>query len=156
MRQVLLVVVGGLVLLTGCSGGSVSGSNRTGAAPSVPSGGRLAGTVHGGQQPIVGARVYLLAANTAITYNPGDPDAVPVAGGQASSPVLSYTLTGDQGDLIGPYVTTDANGDFSLTGLYSCTPGTQVYLYSQGGNCRRRRRQQLVGVTDGRARDLPQ
>jgi DNA-binding beta-propeller fold protein YncE len=31
-------------------------------------------------------------------------------------------------------VLTDANGGFSITGDYSCTPGTQVFLYAQGGN----------------------
>jgi lysophospholipase L1-like esterase len=132
MRQVLLVVMGGLVLLTGCAGGSISGLNQTEAAQSGPSGARLAGTVRGGQQPIVGARVYLLAANTANMFNSDNP-ATPVANGQTSVPVLNYALVGNVGDTIGPYVTTDANGNFSLTGLYSCTPGTQVYLYSQGG-----------------------
>ena len=132
MRQMLLVVMGGLVLLTGCAGGSVNGSNQLGAAQSGLGGGRLVGTVRGGQQPIVGARVYLLAANTANMFNPGSA-ATPVANGQTSLPVLNYVATG-AGDGIGPYVTTDANGGFTLTGLYSCTPGTQVYLYSQGGN----------------------
>jgi len=133
MRHALLVVVCGLVVLAGCSGGSVGGLNQTGAVQSGSSGERLAGTVHGGQQPIVGARVYLLAANTANTFDPGSPS-TPVADGQTSLPVLNYAAVGNVGDTIGPYVTTDANGGFTLTGDYSCTPGTQVYLYAQGGN----------------------
>jgi hypothetical protein len=31
-------------------------------------------------------------------------------------------------------VVTDANGTFDITGLYSCTSGTQVYLTATGGN----------------------
>jgi hypothetical protein len=32
------------------------------------------------------------------------------------------------------YVPTDANGNFSITGDYLCTPDSQVYLYASGGN----------------------
>src|ERR1035441_6656428 len=31
------------------------------------------------------------------------------------------------------YVTTDANGNFTITGDYSCAAGQQVYLYALGG-----------------------
>lgn len=130
MRQALLVALCGVLILTGCASGTVSGLNETAV---VQPGMKLAGSVKGGQQPIVGAHVYLLAANTANTFVPGSP-AVPVVNGQTSLPVLDYVKVGDVGDAIGPYVITDANGNFTLTGLYSCTPGTQVYLYTQGGN----------------------
>ena len=46
-----------LLLLTGCA------LQQT-AAPNPESGIKLKGNVHGGQQPIAGAHVYLLAANT--------------------------------------------------------------------------------------------
>jgi streptogramin lyase len=32
------------------------------------------------------------------------------------------------------YVSTDSNGNFSITGDYSCTPNTQVYIYALGGD----------------------
>jgi hypothetical protein len=61
MRLCLAFVVCGMVGLAGCSGGVLGGATQTGDSVS---GARLAGSVHGGQQPIVGARVYLFAANT--------------------------------------------------------------------------------------------
>ena len=89
--------------------------------PAKPSPGvKLSGSVHGGQQPIVGAHIYLFAANT-------------TGYGQPSVSLLNATVTG-LSDSIGAYVTTDAQGAFTITGDYSCTPNTQVYLYALGGN----------------------
>jgi hypothetical protein len=70
----------------------------------------LQGTVHGGQNPIVGASVYLYAAN--------------VTGyGNASVSLLNNP------------VTTNASGGFTITGDYTCpSAASQVYLYSVGGN----------------------
>ena len=69
----------------------------------------ISGQVHGGQQPIAGATIQLYTVGTG-----GD--------GSASTPLLTAT------------VTTDANGNFNLAGLYSCTSATQVYLTATGGN----------------------
>jgi PKD repeat protein len=80
----------------------------------------LTGIVSGGTAPVVGAHVYLLAANT-IGY------------GQASLSLLSAALTGSS-DSIGAYVVTGSNGGFSLTGEYDCASGQQLYLYALGGN----------------------
>ena len=81
----------------------------------------LQGRVHGGQNPIVGARVYLYAANT-IGY------------GSASSSLLS-AHAGTSYDGANYYVTTQSDGSFAITGDYSCPTATsQVYLYSIGGN----------------------
>ena len=105
--------------LTGCS--------LTSDAPASPEAGvTMQGKVMGGQQPIVGAQVYLLAANT-------------TGYGNASLSLLisgtGRTLDTSGGPTNGfYYVTTDANGNFSITGDYSCTPNTQVYVYSLGGN----------------------
>jgi streptogramin lyase len=87
---------------------------------SVP-GTALQGIVHGGQQPIVGAHVYLYAANTT---------------GYGSASVSLLTGTGTTPDGSGNnYVTTQSGGTFSITGDYSCpTAGSQVYLYAMGGN----------------------
>jgi streptogramin lyase len=82
--------------------------------------------VHGGQQPIAGAHVYLLAANTT-----GYGGAGIAASGQNAS--VSLLTSGDGSDSVGTYVLTTAGGNFTLTN-YACVPNTQVYLYASGGN----------------------
>jgi sugar lactone lactonase YvrE len=99
--------------LTGCG---ISDS----AAPLTAQGSVLQGVIHGGQQPVVGAKVYLLAAN-------------PVSGG-ASISLLSAAKTGNAADSIGSYVLSGANGGFTISNDYTCTVGQQVYLYTLGGN----------------------
>jgi sugar lactone lactonase YvrE len=81
---------------------------ETNANPAA--GATLQGTVHGGQNPIVGASVYLYAAN--------------VTGyGNASVSLLTNP------------VATNANGGFTITGDYTCpSTASQVYLYAVGGN----------------------
>jgi hypothetical protein len=89
-------------------------SETTGAALSVtsPARGAMTGRVMGGQQPVSNASIQLWAVNTT---------------GAAATSLLTST------------VTTDANGNFSLSPnnapLYSCpTSTTQVYLLALGGN----------------------
>lgn len=68
------------------------------------------GVVHGGQQPVSGATIQLYAVGT-------------TADGSAATPLLT------------PSVVTDANGGFSITGLYHCpSVSTLVYLVASGGN----------------------
>ena len=70
----------------------------------------LNGYVHGGQLPISGAKISLYSAGT-TGYGTG----------------ATSLLSGS--------VTTDANGNFSITGHYTCpTSSTQVYVLSQGGD----------------------
>jgi Chitobiase/beta-hexosaminidase C-terminal domain len=76
------------------------------------------GTVLHGQVPVAGAHVYLLAANT-------------TGYGQAAVSLLESALTGAS-DSIGAYVTTGSDGTFKITGDYTCTANTQVYLYVLG------------------------
>src|ERR1700722_19907603 len=78
------------------------------------------GTVLHGQVPLTGAHVYLFAANT-IGY------------GNASISLLESALTGAS-DAAGAYVTTASDGSFALTGDYTCTANTEVYLYALGGD----------------------
>ena len=99
------------------------------AAPTPQSGIKLSGSVHGGQQPIVGAHVYLFAANTTGYGGPG----IVASGANSSLSLLNATATG-LADSIGAYVTTDAHGSFTITGDYNCTSNTQVYLYALGGS----------------------
>ena len=71
----------------------------------------LQGRVHGGQNPITLAKVYLYAV---ATSGYGEP---------------STSLLNSPG-----YVTTDSDGNFSITSDYSCTAGQQVYIYANDGN----------------------
>jgi hypothetical protein len=100
------------------------------AAPAPDAGLSIQGSVHGGQQPISGAHVYLLAANTTGNAGPG----IAASLSNASVSLLQPVYTGNAADSIGSYVTTGADGGFTITGDYSCTPNTQVYLYALGGN----------------------
>ena len=56
-----------LLLISGCSGVPATSTIET----SSVQGTALQGKVHGGQQPIVGASVYLYAANTTGYAGPG-------------------------------------------------------------------------------------
>jgi hypothetical protein len=70
----------------------------------------ISGTAKGGEQPISGATIQLYAVGTA-------------SDGSAATPLLTKN------------VTTDSNGDFTLTGLYTCPlSNPQVYLTAIGGN----------------------
>ena len=72
---------------------------------------KVTGSVHGGQQPVSASVIQLFAVNTTT----GD--------GSPATPLIS------------PTVTTDANGNFSITMLYTCPPtNPQVYLLASGGN----------------------
>ena len=78
--------------------------------------------MHGGQQPIVGAHVYLYAANT-------------TGYGNASVSLLANTAGTTQDGNGNYYVTTQSGGAFSISSDYSCpNAGSQVYLYAIGGN----------------------
>jgi len=83
----------------------------------------MRGKVRGGQQPIVGASVYLYAAN-----NTGN--------GSASVSLLNSSGSNTFEDANGNYyVTTDSNGDFTITGDYTCpSANSQVYIYAVGGD----------------------
>ncbi len=104
-----------LAALTGCSG-------FTATAPTEvsPQTAPVAGSVHGGQQPVTGSHIYLFEIGTGGYFN-------------ASTNIVS--ATGSAGsDTYGNYVTTDASGNFSLVN-YTCNNGAdQTYLLAVGGN----------------------
>jgi hypothetical protein len=110
------------LLLTGCATGRI-------LPPSNQSGTSLRGHVHGGQQPVAGAHVYLFAANTTGYAGPG----IAPSSSNASISLLQYVDTGNSDDT-GVFVTTDDAGNFDISGDYTCTPNSQVYLYAHGGN----------------------
>jgi len=79
------------------------------------------GRVHGGQNPISGAHVYLYA----VSGN---------GYGGASTSLLTSAgnTTMDGGGHY--YVTTDTNGNFTITGDYTCGSPSHYYVYSTGGD----------------------
>ncbi len=89
----------------------------------------ITGTVNGGATPIVGAHVYLFAANTTGYGGAG----IAASSSNASVSLLSAAETGTS-DSVGAYVATGSNGAFSLAGDYTCTSGQQLYIYVLGGN----------------------
>lgn len=108
----LLVLGAVAVVLTGCS------MSSTGSfAPEA--GTRIRGSVFGGQQPVVGSHVYLMAASTS-------------GYGSAATSLISSGAAGT--DSIGSYMLTDSGGNFTITGDYTCTQGQQVYVYALGGD----------------------
>jgi hypothetical protein len=79
------------------------------------------GLVNGGQsRAVVGAKVYVLQANTTGYGKP--------------SLSLLTSGTGNPADSIGYYVLTGEYGGFSIAADYTCTAGRQVYLYVLGGD----------------------
>ncbi len=103
----LWFVLPAIALLNGCA--SSPAHVTTVASPL-----QVTGSVHGGQQPVSSAQVYLYAVAT-------------TQAGAATS------LLTDAGG----YVTTDANGNFSITSDYTCpsgNPSVSTYLLALGGN----------------------
>jgi len=122
-RGAIAGLIGGIVGLglglTGCTNGL--GSTST-AAVTAPSGkGLIQGSVHGGQQPILGAKLQLYyVGSTGL--------------GSAATALIP---TGDQvvyNGSAGTGAMTDGGGNFTITGDYTC-PATsqQVYLVATGG-----------------------
>ena len=108
------------ILALGVTGCSLTTTATSVMSPIAVPGVAIAGIAHGGQQPVVGAKVYLLEADT-------------TAYGHASKSLLT-SATGNSADSIGYYVLTGSYGQFSITGDYTCDAGAQVYLYALGGN----------------------
>jgi hypothetical protein len=106
-KRVLAIMAAVLAagLATGMTG---CGSVSLSAIPT--NGQQFNGTVHGGMQPVSGATIQLLAPGT-NGY------------GTASSSLLTHP------------VTSDANGNFTITGDYTCpSASTPVYMVVTGGN----------------------
>lgn len=103
------------VLLAGCSRMPVATS--TDSVPGVA----FKGMVHGGRNPIVGAHVYLYG----ISGNG--------YGGASTSLLTSAGNTAIDGNSH-YYVTTDSNGNFSITGDYTCGSPSHYYVYAVGGD----------------------
>jgi streptogramin lyase len=116
------------LLFAGCSGMPVAPTNQISDSNSSPT---ITGRVHGGQNPISGARVYLLTAvNYSATSTYGGPGIAP-SSTNASASVLT---SGDGSDSLGYYVTTGSNGSFTISGDYTCGSPSHYYIYALGGD----------------------
>ena len=106
--------------LTGCEGGN---SMIAPLNPAVVVSASAHGRVMGGQQPITGASIYLYAAG---------------AGGYGSAATSLLTSSAGNQDGSGNwYVKTDASGNFTITGDWSCPASpspSYLYVLSVGGN----------------------
>jgi hypothetical protein len=97
-----------VLILAGCGTGAKYGTDPVTGAPLV--GPVVSGYVHGGQQPISGAKIELFAAG-ATGY------------GANATQLLNGT------------VTTGTDGSFSIVGQYTCpSPSAQIYIVSEGGD----------------------
>ena len=108
-----------VVCLSGCAATSEKASpSPSGMTTLIPK-----GSLHGGHEPIVGARVFVYAANSTGGY------------GSPSTSLMQPGVGTSNDPFQGNYVTTDVNGIFSYAGTVTCpTPTTQVYLLATGGN----------------------
>ena len=98
--------------LTGCG----LGPNSAYQVPTAVKGSAFHGSVHGGQQPIIGATVKLYAAGST---------------GYGSQ----YAYTTGTDNLLTTTVTTAGGGGFDITNDYTCpSKTTPVYLVGTGGN----------------------
>ena len=139
--SVLSLLIGTLSL-AGCGGASSFSnpvtSETTPPPPGTPqsvAGPAVQGSVFGGHAPIENAHVYLAQPGTSgygslATSLLGNNGATTAANG--------YTLTANTGSdpnvpVGAKYVTTNANGEFFLTGAYNCVAGQPVYIYAYGG-----------------------
>ncbi|HEX5283739.1 MAG TPA: hypothetical protein VFW30_06435 [Bryocella sp.] len=87
--------------------------------------GSIQGMVHGGNFPVSGAQIYLFAAGQG---GYGTPATSLITSGASGVSCTNAAVAG------ACYVLTDANGNFALTGDYTCTEGQQVYMVGVGGN----------------------
>ncbi len=115
------------LLLSACTGMPVPTMSNTDPVPGTV----LHGTVHGGQNPIVGAHVYLYAINNTGYGGPG----IAPSTTNASVSLLQSASNTTKDTSNHYYVTTDQYGSFSITSDYSCPSNyAHTYFYVTGGD----------------------
>jgi hypothetical protein len=87
---------------------------------------KISGSLFGGQQPITGAKVYVLAVGTG-GYLCGSTSCPSTSLLDSSNGTLDPT-TGNY------YVPTDSSGNFTIGSRVHCASGLQAYLYASGGD----------------------
>ena len=115
------------LLLSACAGMPVITTSNTDSIPGTA----LHGSVHGGQNPIASAHVYLYAVNNA---GYGGPGIAPSSTNASVSLLRSGTNTTQDGSS-NYYVTTDPYGNFKIDNDYSCPSNySHTYFYVSGGD----------------------
>jgi hypothetical protein len=116
--------------LSGCSGMDQAAFPLVPAQSSVSS---FQGSVFGGHAPIVDSHVFLVEALW-TGYGVGVKSLLGTAqtGTSATYPVALDNTTGSPTKGM-DYVTSDLNGNFNVTGDYTCDAGFPVYVYATGG-----------------------
>lgn len=104
-RIAAVLFAAGTLALTSCSTGAPSNPVATPVMASYS----IQGRVHGGQQPVSGSTIQLYTVGTSADYS------------NARALLTSTVRTG-------------TDGSFSITGLYSCSSATQVYIIATGGS----------------------
>jgi hypothetical protein len=104
-----LISIVGLAAACMLAGCNMSPSTQNAGPVTVAKTVALRGVVHGGQQPITQSTIQLYAVGT-------------TGYGAGATPLLTSA------------VTTDGSGFFSITGKWTCTPGTLVYITATGGD----------------------
>jgi len=116
LRVLSATLLGASLALVGCSASFDPSPVGQGSL------GKIQGKVHGGQQPVVGAEVFVLEAASSA-YGAASKSLLTTGAGTTSlNGVTSY------------YVTTAADGSFAIGGDYTCDSNQEVYLYAVGGN----------------------
>jgi hypothetical protein len=110
-------------LLCGCSGSFAP----TPVADYQTPLGEIHGSVHGGNAPVTGAQVYVLATGTG-GYGTASTSLIPTSKNGVNGVSCTGGVNGDC------YSTTDQYGNFSIGTDYNCTLGQQVYIVAVGGN----------------------
>jgi streptogramin lyase len=115
------------LLLSACVGRPVVTTSNTDSIPGTA----LHGSVHGGQNPITSAHVYLYAVNNTGYGGPG------IAATTTNASIsLLRSASNTSEDINGNYyVTTDPYGNFTITNDYSCPSNyPHTYYYVSGGD----------------------
>ncbi|MEO7028316.1 MAG: NHL repeat-containing protein [Acidobacteriaceae bacterium] len=118
-HRILAVLAATLAVssLIGCA------ANFNAVTPVAFNGMALKGNVHGGQQPLTGANIYLFAAGTS-GYASASNSLL-----DKSNPAVSTDGNGNG------FVLTDSGGNFTITGDWVCANATdQLYILVAGGN----------------------
>jgi sugar lactone lactonase YvrE len=123
----VIVLFSCALVLAGCAGMPAITTSNTDSIPGTV----LHGSVHGGQNPIIGAHVYLYAINTNGYGGPG----IAASSTNASVSLLGNDAGTTQDANSHYYVTTDQYGNFTITGDYSCPSNyAHTFFYASGGD----------------------
>ena len=116
-----------VLLLSACAGMPVLTTSNTDPVPGTA----LHGSVHGGQNPIVGAHVYLYAINNTGYGGPG----IAPSSTNMSVSLLRSAANTTKDTNNNYYVTTDQYGNFTITNDYTCPSSyANTYFYASGGD----------------------